>query len=74
MNDNKIKLMSLVRELDDTTRKEWLIVEDPTENDKEVMRLEWNDDLTIWIDAHQEQIDKGDFGVFFQYRCQGKLR
>ena len=74
MNDNKIKLMSLVRELDDTTRKEWLMVEESTDNDKEVMRLEWNDDLTIWIDPHQEKIDKGDFGVFFQYRRQGKLR
>ena len=41
------------------------MVEDPTDNDKEVMRLEWNDDLTIWIDPHQEKIDKGDFGSIF---------
>jgi hypothetical protein len=74
-------MLHLVRLLDDDTKKEWLVVRDtPTkemtvEEAKEVMRLEWNDDLMSWMgtDDNEDRIKKGDIDVFFEYRRQHKL-
>jgi hypothetical protein len=74
-------MLHLIRLLDDD-KKEWLVVRDtPTkdmtvvEEAKEVMRLEWNDDLMSWMgtDDHEERIKAGDLNVFFEYRRQRKL-
>jgi len=60
--------------------KEWLIVKDGQQQQQrewqkksvdealEVTRLEWNDDLMIWMDAHQKEIDSGDVNTFLEYR------
>jgi hypothetical protein len=67
-------LLMLVRFLDDVLNKEWLIVKDgqyegqSVDEAMEVTRLPWNDDLKIWMNAHQEEIDTGDVNVFLEYR------
>ena len=38
-----------------------------------LVKLEWNDDLQIWMEAHQEAIDKGDLTVFYEYWCRQKM-
>jgi hypothetical protein len=73
-------MLHLIRLLDDD-KKEWLVVRDaPTraitvEEAKEVIRLEWNDDLMSWMgtDDHEERIKAGDIDVFYEYRRQRKL-
>jgi hypothetical protein len=71
-------LLMLVRFLDDRIedhhQREWLIVKDSqyegqsVDEAMEVMRFPWNDDLKIWMNAHQEKIDTGDVNVFLEYR------
>jgi hypothetical protein len=67
-------VLHLIRLLDHATRKEWPIVRDaPTrgvtvEEAKEIMRLEWSDDLIIWMDDHEEEIEKGDVNTFLEYK------
>jgi hypothetical protein len=63
-------LMSLIRLLDNE-EKEWLIVQDS--DGREVLKLEWNDDLMIWLDTHEEQIEKGDINTFLEYRRQRRF-
>jgi hypothetical protein len=64
----------LVRFLDDVLNKEWLIVKDSqyegqsVDEAMEVTRLPWNDDLIMWMHAHQEEIDAGDINIFLEYR------
>jgi hypothetical protein len=60
-------------------KKEWLVVRDvPTrgmsvEEAKEIMKLEWCDDLMIWMDAYEEEIKAGDINVFLEYWRQKNL-
>jgi hypothetical protein len=63
-------LMSLIRLLDNE-EKEWLIVQDS--DGREVLKLEWNDDLMIWLDTHEEQIEKGDINTFLEYWRQRRF-
>jgi hypothetical protein len=43
---------------------ERLIVQD---GEKEVLTLEWNDDLLTWMNEHDKEIHKGDINVFLEY-------
>lgn len=66
-------VLHLIRELD-RNKKEWLVVRDaPTrgmsiEEAKEIVRLEWSDDLMIWMEAHEKEIDAGSIDVFLEYK------
>lgn len=70
----------LVRLLDGILNQEWLVVKDSqyewqnVDEAMEVIRLEWNDDLMIWMDAHQQEIEAGDVNIFLEYRRQHTLR
>jgi hypothetical protein len=43
------------------------------EEAKEIMKLEWCDDLMIWMDAYEEEIKAGDINVFLEYWRQKNL-
>ena len=58
--------MILIRELD-KFNDEWLIVHDNEVTNKDILKLYWDDDLIVWMDAHQKEIDKGDFTIFYEY-------
>jgi hypothetical protein len=79
IDNNRLTLL-LVRLLDDILNQEWLVVKDSTHEWQsvdeaiEVTRLEWNDDLMIWMDAHQQEIEAGDVNTFLEYRRQHRLR
>lgn len=45
--------------------KQWLKVEDGERG--EVLRLDWNDDLLKWWDAHNEEIDNVDINPLLEY-------
>jgi hypothetical protein len=68
--------LQLIRELDEHNNTEWLLVqyEEVTgKKDFTLIKLEWNDDLMIWMDMHQEAIDNGDISVFYEYFRRNKM-
>ena len=76
-------LMILIRFLDDVLNQQWLIVKEGQQYEgqsvdeaMEVTRLPWNDDLIMWMNTHQKEIEVGDVNTFLEYRrlhCASQL-
>lgn len=57
--------LTLIRLLSKDSKKEWLLVK---EGEREVLRVDWDDNLLRWIDAHKREIDEeGDVNTFLEY-------